>query len=530
MVMEESFEIPDIDQIKDLGFAKFLLRILMQSLNQQAEAAEQAAEAAKQQAATNTQLLETVASLTHEVSELQRALFGQKSERVVPVDREIARRIRAIESAEQAAERAAKSKAKRDAKREQRRDETPTEVVDHLVDARFCRGCGASLEHADVLSDEVSEEYEFVPARVIRREHHRHRVVCNCGCFTKGELPPRVVEGGLYGPGLHAHVVVAKCADSTPLDRQARAFKRAHVPLSKSTLCDLFHRTAEYLSPIADEILRQVASSSHINADETSIKVQMKGECRRAFLWDFIAKNEAGQTMVAYRFSPNRSGHTPIEILGDSTGVLQVDGFTGYNKVTTPEKRDRAGCWAHARRKFFAARETTPEEAEHAINLIRQIYEVEYEAAEKDFLGSDKHRALRNTKSRKIVDELMTWAKEQKQHQRPKSPLGAALTYVVNQQKTLELFLNDPRIRLDNNIAEQHLRLIALGRKNFLFVGHDEAGKNLATLQTLVSTCLANEINPQTYLTDVLLRIQEHPQSKIAQLLPWNWTPEPRSQ
>ncbi|MEZ4461423.1 MAG: IS66 family transposase [bacterium] len=516
MDMEESFEIPDLDEIQDLGSAKFLLKLLLKSSEQQAQ--------------TIAKLSATIEQLRHELAEVSRALFGQKSERVVPIDREIARRKRDSETPEQAAERQAKAKATRDSKREKRRDETPTEVVEHRVEEVQCPQCGVSLNEADVLADEVSEEYEFVPARVIRREHHRQRLVCKCGCFTKGDLPARVVEGGLYGPGLHAHIVVAKCADSTPLDRQARGFKRAGVPLSKSTLCDLFHRTAEHLSPISEEILRQVAASSHINADETSMKIQTKGECRRGFLWDFIAKNDAGQTMVAYRFSPNRSGHTPIEVLGDSTGVLQVDGYTGYNKVTTPEKRDRAGCWAHARRKFFAALETSPQDAEHAIDLIRQIYEVEYEAAEKDFLGTDKHRALRSTKSRKIVDTFMMWAKEQKDLQRPKSPLGVALTYVVNQQKTLELFLNDPKIRLDNNIAEQHLRLIALGRKNFLFVGHDEAGRNLATLQTLVSTCLANDINPQTYLTDVLLRIQDQPQSRIAELLPWNWAVEPRSQ
>lgn len=507
--MEETFDIPDLDEIQDLGSAKFLLKILLKS---------------------NQQLLETTEKLRQEVAQLSRALFGQKSERVTPIDREIAKRVRDAETPEQAAERVAKAKTKRDAKREKRRNSTPTERVDHFVEAQICTGCGASLEHADALADEVTEEYDYVPARVIRREHHRQRVVCACGCFAKGNPPRRVVEGSLCGFGLHANVVVSKCADSIPLDRQVRAFTRAGVSLPKSTLCDMFHRTAEILSLISEEVLKCIASASHINADETSIKVQANGECRRGFMWDFIAKNDAGQTMVAYQFSPNRSGDTPIRVLGDSTGVLQVDGFTGYNKVTTPEKRDRAGCWAHARRKFFAALETSPEQAEHAIDLIRQIYEIEYEAAEKDFLGSDKHRALRNTKSRRLVDEFMVWAKEQKVQHRPKSPLGTALTYALNQKATLELFLSDPKIRLDNNIAEQHLRLIALGRKNFLFVGNDEAGRNLATLQTLVSTCLANNINPQSYLTDVLLRVQDHPHSQIADLLPWNWEPLPQTQ
>ncbi len=169
-------------------------------------------------------------------------------------------------------------------------------------------------------------------------------------------------------------------------------------------------------------------------------------------------------------------------MLGESTGVLQVDGYTGYNQVTTPKKRKRAGCWAHARRKYFEAITTKPDEAHHAIDLIREIYEVEYVAAEKSILGTEKHRALRTTQSRAKVDALMQWAEDQKPKHNPQGPLGKALKYTLNQRRPLERFLDDPKVRLDNNIAEQHLRLIALGRKNFLFVGHDEAGRNLATL------------------------------------------------
>lgn len=512
--MEEKLDIPDLDAVQDLATAKFLLKYIVAAAENQARALE---------AQTRT-----IEALTHEIAELKRALFGQKSERVVPVDREIAKKQRETETPEEAEARKAKAQAKRLASKEKRRETSVTEVIEHAV-PEVCAQCGLSLEDADALSDEVSEEYEYVPAQVVRREHRRQRKVCSCGCFAIGAAPPRVIEGGLYGPGLHAHVAVAKCADSIPLDRQAKAFKRAGVPLSKSTLCDLFHRDAELLGPVARRILELVAASSHINADETSIKVQQKEECRRAFVWDFIATDDTGRTMVAYRFSPDRSGHTPIEVLGESTGVLQVDGYTGYNQVTTPERRDRAGCWSHARRKFFEALETAPDEANHAIDLIRSIYEVEYVAAEKDILGTDKHRALRTTKSRAIVNELYDWAVAEKEKQRPKSPLGTALKYLINQRATLERFLDDPKIRLDNNIAEQHLRLIALGRKNFLFVGHDEAGRNLATLQTLVSTCLANGVNPQDYLTDVLLRIDSTPHAELDTLMPWNWRAPPQT-
>lgn len=509
--MDEVIEIPDLEEIKDLGTAKLLLKYISQ--------------AADQQARTNQQLLETIEALRHEISELKRALFGQKSERVPDLKRDLNASQKKKETPEERAKRLERSKEKREKTRQSRRDETPTEIVEHAIVETECAQCGGSLEAADDLSPEVSEEYEYVPARVIRREHHRERKVCKCGCFAIAAAPDRLVEGGLYGPGLHAHVVIAKCADSLPLDRQARAFSRAHVPLSKSTLCDLFHRSAEVLSPLSQRILELIASSSHVNADETSLKVQATGECRRAFVWDFIATHE-NHTMVAYRFSADRSGQTPIKVLGDSTGVLQVDGFTGYNQVTTPDKRERAGCWAHARRKYFGALESAPDEAQWAIDKIREIYEVEYLAAEKKVLGKPQHLTLRKAKSKELVEELMTWADEQKPKHRPKSPLGAALTYTLNQRKSLERFLTDPKIRLDNNIAEQYLRLIALGRKNFLFVGHDEAGKNLATLQTLVSTCLANKVNPQTYLTDVLLRIGSHPHQKIDDLLPWNWHPD----
>lgn len=526
--MQERFEIPELDAIQDLGSAKVLLKVVLAAAEQQTATIDRLTSTIEGQTATIEGQTATIEELTHEIAELKRALFGKKSERVVPIDREIAKKQRETETPEEAEARKAKARARREARKQKRRETTVTEVIEHAA-PEICADCGLALADADELSDEVSEEYEYVPAQVVRREHRRQRKVCSCGCFAIGDAPARVVEGGLYGPGLHAHVAVAKCADSIPLDRQARAFKRAGVPLSKSTLCDLFHRDAELLSPLACRILELVAASSHINADETSLKVQHHRECRRAFVWDFIATDDARHTMVAYRFSPDRSGRTPIEVLGESTGVLQVDGYTGYNQVTTPQKRKRAGCWSHARRKFFEALETAPDEANHAIDLIRGIYEVEYVAAEKDILGTDQHRALRTTKSRAIINELYDWAIAEKEKQRPKSQLGKALTYLVNQRETLERFLDDPKIRLDNNVAEQHLRLIALGRKNFLFVGHDEAGRNLATLQTLISTCLANGVNPQDYLTDVLLRIDSTPLRDLDTLMPWNWRAPPQT-
>lgn len=383
------------------------------------------------------------------------------------------------------------------------------------------------------LGEEVSEEYEYVRAHIVRREHRRARRRCGCGAFHNGPAPARVVEGGLYGPGLHAHVVVRKCADSMPLDRLARALKRGGVPASKSTLCNLFHRAASLLEPIWARLVERIAALEHVHADETPIKVLDKKTCRRGWMWDFIGTDEAGHTLVGYVYSPDRSGQTPQRVLGASTGTLQVDGYTGYNTVTTPEGRVRSGCCTpsgiktHARRKFFDARPTSPELADEAIALIRAIYEVEHAAVERGIVGNAAHLALRRTAGKKAVDAFYVWAGVEAERARPKSPMGKALRYALGQRVALEQFLDDTKIALDNNLAERHLRVIALGRNNYLFVGHDRAGQNLAILQTLVSTCLANEINPQLYLADVLMRVQDHPHSQIDDLLPWNWRPPP---
>jgi transposase len=290
--------------------------------------------------------------------------------------------------------------------------------------------------------------------------------------------------------------------------------------MSRSSLNDVFHRTAELLVPIWRRILELIAQSEHVSADETPIKVQDAGKCRKGWMWTFIARG-----LVAYVFSASRSGQTPVDVLGETSGTIQVDGYSGYNTISCPEGRTRCGCWAHARRKFWGALKYAPREARWVLDEILKLYEVEYEAFEKEIVGGDAHRLLRQAKSGPIVDGLFEWLAEQKEIWPPKSPLGKAIKYATNQKEALTQFVNEPKVRLDNNLSERHLRLVALGRKNFLFVGHDTGGKNLAILQTIVASCVANKVNPQAYLTDVIMRIQHHPQSRIDELLPNQWKP-----
>jgi len=351
----------------------------------------------------------------------------------------------------------------------------------------------------------------------------REKQVCRCGeTIVTAPLPPQVTDGAEYGPGLHAHVAVTKCADAVPLYRQAKQLARAGVSVGRSTLGDLFHRSAEVLAPIHARLLELVAESEHVSADETPQPVQEKEKCHRGYMWTFVAGDTPEKQVIAYSYSRTRSGETPKSILGGSEGKLQTDGYTGYNAVTTPEGRERAGCWAHARRYFFKALETAPEAGE-VMDLIAELYAVEWQAQEKGICGTDAHRLLRDIESRAVVAKIKAWLDGHEGAVPPKSPLGKAIAYTRGQWASLKVFLEDPKVAVDNNVSERALRIVALGRKNFLFAGNDTAAENLAVLQSLVATCEANGVNPEAYLTDVLVRTRDHPQQRIDGLLPQNW-------
>ncbi len=201
-----------------------------------------------------------------------------------------------------------------------------------------------------------------------------------------------------------------------------------------------------------------------------------------------------------------------------------VDGFTGYNAVTVPEGRSRAGCWAHARRDVFDSVKTAPV-AQEMLDLILELYEVEYEAEKAGILGTTAHLELRKTESVAVLERIKGWLEAQKPKHLPKSPMGKASRYIQGQWTALTRFLENANIPLDNNASEGSLRVPVLGRHNFLFVGHDKGGENLAALYSLVATCQANGVNPQAYLADVLMRVKRHPASAIDELLPHRWSP-----
>ncbi|MBM4346395.1 MAG: IS66 family transposase [Deltaproteobacteria bacterium] len=412
------------------------------------------------------------------------------------------------------------------------KEELPTETVLHLLPEtdKRCELCGTAPDHP--LPDEVSYTTELVPSRVVRHRHIVSRARCECGsCVISAPPPPRIGEKVQYGPRLVASLIAAKCLDAVAVERYATQLQRMGAPVSATTLFDLFHAAARKLEWLYGLLLQWMQMRDVVHADETRIQAldnlgpkprtpeqrAAHAKTRRAWMWVFISGD-----IVIYKYSPSRSGETPVEVLGASQGTLVVDGYTGYNQVTTPAGRDRSGCMAHARRGLFEARRNVPEMQE-GLDLILDLYKVEHDAKAQGVGGTAAHAALRRERSQPILDKLHTWLLGQKALQLPTSKAGEAVGYMLNQWRALTRFAANPKIPIDNNLSERMLRVVARGRATYMFVGNDKCGQNLAMLMTLVHTAMACGHNPEHYLANVLLRIDDHPASRAEELLPQNW-------
>ena len=450
------------------------------------------------------------AELHVRLEQLERHVFGRRSEKLP----------RVAEALGDLAKPTREETLKKRRARREARAELPEVTIRHEVppEARHCPKCGGT-DLRPLGAGKVTTVFEYKTARLIRELHVQETLSCRCGEGVVTASAPKAVEKGQYGPGLIAHVVTAKCLDSMPLYRQAKVLSRAGVPVARTTLGDLFHAAARATEPLYRRLLELIAADEYVRADETPQRVLAEGKTRRAFVWTFRTEK-----LLAYLHSHTRSGETPLSVLGGTKGYLQVDGYTGYNAVTLPEGRVRVGCWAHVRRKIFEALSTAPE-AQVALDLIVDLYRVEHHAAAANHIGSATHLAARQQQSAAVVEKLRYWLAVEEPKHPPKSPLGQAIRYALGQWEALSRFLEDARLALDNNASERALRTIALGRKNYLFVGNDEAGENLAGLFSLLATCEENGVNPEQYLADVLPRLQSHPNSRLDELLPHRWKP-----
>lgn len=472
-------------------------------------------------------LEEKLALVMAELDQHRKKVFGPQSERMPSVNEALRKERRRL--GERVDPRAIADK--RAANKAQRDEAAVTEHKELHVpdDQRACPKCGGTAEA--ISEAKTSQTWSYIPGYFRRNVFHRETLACRCGDYiVTAPPPPRVLGQSHYDASFIAHVVVWKLCDSVSIYRAAKRFKRLGIPMARSTMYDLVARCGQAVGILHRRMLELIARQPIVLADETTLPVLAPKKCKRGFIWTFSARvmrEDVEQILVAFRYSENRSGQTPVQVLGGSTGVLVVDAYSGYNQVTCPDGRTRAGCLAHVRRKFFDARKYAVAEVDEVLGLILDVYRVEHDALTSGIVRTPEHLELRQTRSRAAMNALRAWLDDAQPRHLPKSPLGKAIAYAINNWDHLLLFLDDVAIPVDNNASERFLRPVAKGRDNWLFAGSDESAGNIAALMTLTSTCEANGINPEAYLADILPRLDNHPAVNLDELLPHNWLPPP---
>jgi transposase len=394
-----------------------------------------------------------------------------------------------------------------------------------LSPGESCGTCGGTFK---TLGQDVTEELEYVPGRFVVNRIIRPRKACACcESIQQAPLPSRPIERGRPGPGLLAHVLVSKYADHLPLYRQSQIFEREGLDLPRSTLTDWVGQSTALLEPLADAIRKHALKGQAIFADDTPVKMLApgNGKTKTARLWAYVRDERpwAGDGRLAswYQFSPDRKGERPNKHLLDYEGFMHADGYAGFNDLYKTGKITEVACMAHIRRKFVDVHKSQGSAiAEEAIKRIAKLYGVEKEVRGRP---PDERQMARQSQSKPRFDDLEVWLHAQLTKISGKSPLAVAIRYALTRMKKMRPWLDHGFLELDNNAAERSMRPIALGRKNYLFMGSKRGGKSAAIAYTLIETAKLNSVDPQAWLTDVLARIADHKINRIDELLPWHY-------
>jgi transposase len=470
-----------------------------------------------------------IARLKAQLAKLRRLQFGRSSEKL---DTAIAQLELALEEAEQqqAAEPATPGTMEPAAAgvlkpaRRALPAHLPRAVVVHPA-ACACPRCGGELSK---LGEDVTEVLDYRPAsfRVIR--HVRAKFACRaCEAITQAPMPSLPIRRGRATAGLLAHILVAKFCDHLPLYRQSEIYARAGVALERSTLADWVGQVSALLRPLIDALEHHVLSGNRLYADDTPVPVLApgNGKTKTGRLWSYLRdeRPHGGTTppAVLYRFSADRKAEHPRTHLAAFRGVLQADGYSGFEGLYRDGAISEAACWAHVRRKFYdihAATKQSPLAAE-ALRRIGELY-----ATEQQIIGKppDQRRQVRQAEAKPLLAALHAWFTAMLRRVSGRSDIAGAIRYALSRWQALTRYIDDGTLAIDNNAVERTIRPLALGRKNWLFAGSDAGGERAAAIYSLIETAKLNGLDPEAYLCHVLERIADHPVNRVAELLPWN--------
>jgi transposase len=396
------------------------------------------------------------------------------------------------------------------------------------VEERQCASCGKEMGR---IGEDVSETLELIPAHFVIHEHRRAKYACSTckDAVRTAPGPAKLIEKGLPGPGLLAHVVVSKYEDAIPLNRLGTIYDRGGVEVATSTLCGWVEAVAEEVRPIVERIWEKTLASHALQTDGSGLKVLDRDDpegVRKGTMWCFVGD----ERHVVFRYAPTGSGEDgPWKHLAGRSGALQADAASVFDRLYDGRcaNATEVGCWAHVRRKFHALQDSDFRVA-YPLKLISQLYRVE-KLGDRRNLSPDEREHLRRKRSGPILGRIERWLKKTAAHEPPESALHKACAYSLNQWVALTEFLHDPLLALDNTLCERQIRSLAVGRKTYLFAGSDAGAERAAILYSLLRTAALAKIDTYAYLIQVIERLAAGwPQRRIDELLPENYTPTPQ--
>lgn len=486
-----------------------------------------------------------IEQLQRNLDKLKRSQFGRSSEKV---QRQIDQLELALEDlqtdrvAEQAGESdAADDQALADDKQgKKKRSRGRQKLPAHLPRERsvldpgdVCPDCGGALR---LLGEDINELLDYVSARLKVLQIARLKKSCRvCATIIQEPAPSTPIQRGMAGAGLLSHILVSKFDDHVPLYRQSEMFARLGIDMPRSTLIGWTGSAIAELRPIAELIGRSTLTATHLHCDDTIIPVlaPKTGRTKKGRMWVVVRDGRPYQgsdpPAVVYFYSPDRKGKHPRAFMKGFSGVLQADGFSGFNALYKPDPKTQAvqvkeaGCWAHWRRKFYDFHQSTASPiAKEVLDRIGRLYDVERTINGKT---KEQRQAVRDAKSRPLAESFKTWLETQLEKLPAKSDLTKAIRYGLSRWNAFALFLDDPAVAIDNNAAERAMRPLVIGRRNWTFAGSDRGAENAAAIMTIVETAKANDLNPQAYIADLLKRLPDHKINRLDLLLPWKCKP-----
>jgi transposase len=478
----------------------------------------------------------TIASLSHQLEQLKKMIFGSKSERFVTADNNTANPQQLSLNLE--AETIAACKITAVTKVEYLRSKT--EVIENRVKAH--PGRMKLPEHlprevillqpdSDVtglrkIGDEVTEVLDFKPGALYVKQYIRPKYVQpmdeTAHTVITARLPERIMEKSMAGEGLLAQIIVDKYVDHLPLHRQLQRFERAGVTIAQSTINDWVKAVLVQLMALYEVHKRQVLASSYLHCDETPLKVldeTKKGTTHQGYYWVY---HNSKDKLVLFDYRKGRDRAGPDDILKDFIGYLQTDGYVAYEDFDKRTGIILLHCMAHARRKFCDALQNERQRAEYALTLFQQLYAIERKIRQEGLQGEAIVR-LRQQQAMPVLKAWKEWMINEYPKVLPQSPIGKAMGYSLSRWEKLCIYTTDARLQIDNNPVENAIRPVAIGRKNYLFAGSHDAAQRAAMVYSLFATCRLHQINPYDWLKDVLERMHLYTTNNIAELLPQHW-------